>query len=129
MEDFYATLGVSKTANADEIKRAYRKLASKLHPDKNPGNKDAETKFKAVNRAYDVVGDEKKRKLYDEFGEDGLREGFDPDRMRAYKNRPGFDSRNVRFEDFGGGGAGGFGGFEDLFGDVFSRGGDRKSVV
>ncbi len=123
MEDFYATLGVSKTASPDEIKKAYRKLAQKLHPDKNPGDKQAEAKFKSVNRAYDVVGDEKKRSLYDEFGEDGLRDGFDADRMRAYKNQ-GFDPRKVRIEDYAGGG--GFGGFEDLFGEVFARGGGSQ---
>ena len=84
-EDLYAVLGVPKTAEADAIKKAYRKLAGQLHPDKNPGNKSAEARFKQVNHAYDVLGDAKKRKLYDEFGEEGLREGFDAERVRAYR--------------------------------------------
>src|SRR5207302_1869593 len=73
------------SAGADEIKKAYRKLAKDLHPDKNSGNKQAEARFKKVNHANDVLSDPKKRKLYDEFGEEGLREGFDPDRVRQYR--------------------------------------------
>ena len=65
-KDFYAELGVPKTATAAEIKKAYRKLARDLHPDKNPGNKQAEDKFKAVSEAYDVLSDDAKRKEYDE---------------------------------------------------------------
>ena len=65
--DYYQTLGVSKTASADEIKKAYRKLAVKYHPDKNPGDKSAEEKFKQVSEAYDVLSDPKKRKQYDQF--------------------------------------------------------------
>src|SRR5882757_3158870 len=84
--DFYSTLGLSRGATADEIKKSYRKLAGKLHPDKNPGNKAAESQFKDVNRAYEVLSDAKKRALYDEFGEDALREGFDAERMRQYRN-------------------------------------------
>ena len=64
-EDFYKILGVSRTASQDEIKKAYRKLARKWHPDINPGNKDAEQKFKDISRAYDCLGKEEKRKLYD----------------------------------------------------------------
>src|SRR5262250_299381 len=88
-EDLYSVLGVPRTAEPDAIKKAYRKLAKDLHPDKNPGNKQAETRFKAVNHAFDVLGDPKKRALYDEFGEEGLREGFDPQRARAYKQWAG----------------------------------------
>jgi curved DNA-binding protein len=131
-DDLYAVLGVSKNAEADTIKKAYRKLAGQLHPDKNPGNKAAETRFKEVNRAYDVLGDAKKRRLYDEFGEEGLREGFDPERVRAYREwasrqrrsgggfgdgpgQPAFDLEDVL------GGGGGAGGFGDLFGDLIGR--------
>jgi curved DNA-binding protein len=129
-EDLYGLLGVARGADADQIKKAYRKLAKDLHPDKNPGNKAAEARFKKVNHAHEVLSDPKKRKLYDEFGEDGLREGFDPDRMRQYRQwsahnqaagagRGGFDGVNVE-EIFGGGGAGG--GFSDVFSDLFGRG-------
>jgi curved DNA-binding protein len=141
-EDFYAVLGVSRDADASTIKKAYRKLARDLHPDKNPNDKSAETKFKAVNRAYEALGDEKKRKLYDEFGEDALREGFDAERARAYKewqSRAGGNGYGGRV-DFGGGGgpvnledlfgAGGFGAgggdIGDLFGRARRRGGPIK---
>ncbi len=68
--DYYSILGVQKTATADEIKSAYRKLAFKYHPDKNPGDKAAEEKFKSINAAYEVLGDEAKRRRYDQFGSD-----------------------------------------------------------
>jgi curved DNA-binding protein len=128
-QDFYAVLGVPKNANESTIKKAYRKLASQLHPDKNPGNKSAEARFKEVNRAYDALSDPKKRKLYDEFGEEGLREGFDPERMRSYREwtarqrnaGPGGEEQTFDFEDvFRGGGEGG-GGIGDLFGDLMGR--------
>ncbi|HEX3770768.1 MAG TPA: DnaJ C-terminal domain-containing protein [Polyangiaceae bacterium] len=128
-DDLYAVLGVPKSADADAIKKAYRKLASQLHPDKNPGNKSAETRFKQVNHAYDVLGDAKKRALYDEFGEEGLREGFDAERVRAYKgwsNRQqaggGYGGGNFDPDDLFGGQAGGNpSGFGDLFGDLIGR--------
>ena len=82
--DLYAILGVTKTANAKEIKRAYRDLARKYHPDHNPNNPRAEARFKEVSAAFDILGDEKKRSLYDEFGPDGLREGFNPDAARQW---------------------------------------------
>lgn len=123
-EDFYSVLGVPRDADASTIKKAYRKLARDLHPDKNPGNKTAETKFKAVNRAYEALGDEKKRKLYDEFGEDALREGFDAEKARAYKEwqgRAGGGRNGYTSVNFGGGG--GPVNLEDLFGGGFGGGG------
>jgi molecular chaperone DnaJ len=83
--DYYAVLGVARGASADEIKRAYRKLARKHHPDVNPGDKSAEEKFKEVSAAFDVLSSADKRKLYDEFGTEGLRGGFDPEQARAYE--------------------------------------------
>lgn len=84
-KDLYEVLGVSKTATEDEIRAAYRKLARKHHPDVNPGNKAAEARFKEISAAYEVLVDAEKRKLYDEFGHEGLRGGFDPEQARAYK--------------------------------------------
>jgi curved DNA-binding protein len=122
--DLYQELGVAKTATEAEIKKAYKKLATKLHPDKNPGDKRIETRFKAVNRAYQTLSDPKKRELYDEFGDNALREGFDVQAARAYQraSQQGYgpsrgSGGSFRFEDiFTGGGAG----IGDLFGDLFT---------
>ena len=70
--DYYETLGVSKNADAKEIKKAYRKLAIKFHPDKNPGNKQAEDKFKEAAEAYDVLSNSEKKQRYDQFGHAGI---------------------------------------------------------
>ena len=111
--DLYAILGVSRTASAEDIKKAYRKLARKYHPDINPGKKEAEERFKELSFAYDVLSDRDKRKLYDEFGEEGLQPGFNPERMREYKqwsNAGGFE--------FGRRGGSSSFGFEDFFSDL-----------
>lgn len=121
--DFYQELGLTRGANPDEVKRAYRKLAAKYHPDKNPGDAAAEAKFKTINRAHDVLSDPKKRALYDEFGEVGLREGFNPDLARGFGRRAGPAGFGGTLEDIFGGNLGGFG---DLFGDVFQRRGPAK---
>mgnify|MGYP002856474031 CR=1 FL=1 len=76
MDDLYATLGVTKAATADEIKKAYRNLAFKYHPDRNPGDKEAEEKFKEVNEAYQVLSNPQKRAQYDQFGHDGPQGGY-----------------------------------------------------
>jgi molecular chaperone DnaJ len=103
MSTLYETLGVAKNASQDEIKKAYRKLARKYHPDRNPGDDEAESKFKEVQTAYDVLSDEDKRKQYDRSGSTNGR-GPGPQ---------GFDFGNV---DFGGADLG------DLFGGIFGRG-------
>jgi molecular chaperone DnaJ len=124
-KDYYKILGVSKSASQDEIKKAYRKLARKWHPDINPGDEKAEQTFKDISEAYDALGSEEKRKLYDEFGAEGLQAGFDAEQAREYK----------KWQSFGGGagarsrtagGAQGFGqyqSYEDIFGDLFGFGG------
>lgn len=131
--DYYRMLGLQRGASSDDIRKAYRKLARKYHPDVNPGNKEAEAKFKELSVAYDALGDEKKRKLYDEFGEAGLAAGFDPVQARRYQQaeqqwsqRPGHGGE-FRAEDFG-----------DLFGQIFGgmhsprgsmRGSDIESTI
>ena len=83
--DYYEILGVERGASQDDIRKAYRKLARKYHPDINPGNKDAENKFKEISVANDALSDPAKRKLYDEFGEAGLASGFDAEKARSYR--------------------------------------------
>jgi curved DNA-binding protein len=110
--DLYAELGLKRGASKEEIKKAYRKLARELHPDRNPDNKQAEERFKRIAYANDVLSDDRRRGLYDEFGEVGLREGFDAEAVRAYK----------RGRSVGASGPGqGFGGFEEAFGGAGRR--------
>ena len=115
--DYYEVLGVNKNASDDEIKKAFRKLAIKYHPDKNPGDKEAEAKFKEANEAYSVLSDKTKRQRYDQFGHSGVGgagggaggnpfEGFN------------FNGQSFNF-DFGGGG---FGGLDDILGAMFGGG-------
>ena len=112
--DYYEVLGVEKTASQDDIKKAYRKLAKKYHPDMNPGDKEAEAKFKEASEAYGVLSDETKRKQYDQFGH----AAFDG----AAGGAGGFNYQNMNVDDI----LRGFG-FGDIFGDLFGGMGGRSS--
>ncbi|MBW2261955.1 MAG: DnaJ domain-containing protein [Deltaproteobacteria bacterium] len=135
-QDLYKVLGVSREASEDEIKKAYRRLALEFHPDRNPDDKGAEERFKEISVAHGVLSDPEKKKLYDEFGLQGLRDGFDPEQARRYgatggfpgspgvgvppgvQGFEGFEEINVQdlFEQLfrGFGGFGGASGFEDM---------------
>ena len=88
-QDYYTILGVDKKADEKTIRRAFRKLAKKYHPDTNQGDKTAEQKFKEINEAYAILGDEKKRALYDKYGKAAFQEGFDPEAYEAYQRYAG----------------------------------------
>ena len=152
-DDLYGVLGVARNASADEVKKAYRKLARKHHPDVNPGNKQAEDRFKEISFAYDVLSDPEKRARYDEFGRQGLEAGFDPEQTRAYRRwsegarrspyREGAGSADYVESDFdlddllsrlrgqGGGGFEEFGGFEGAgsFRNAPRRGRDARAEI
>ena len=131
-KDYYADLGVSSSASADEIKRAYRKLARENHPDTNPGDPAAEERFKKAAEAYDVVGDAKKRKDYDEF-----KAMVGSGRFFGGNGGPGFpggfrSSTDGGFSDFfaqGGSGFAGDGGFGDILGGLFNRSGSASRTA
>ncbi len=115
--DYYEVLGVGKGASDDEIKKAFRKLAIKYHPDKNPGNKEAEAKFKEANEAYSVLSDKTKRQRYDQFGHAGVGGAGSSAGGNPFG---GFDFNSQSFNfDFGGGG---FGGLDDILGAMFGGG-------
>ncbi|MBZ5738305.1 molecular chaperone DnaJ [Nocardioides mangrovi] len=122
-KDFYAELGVSKDATADEIKKAYRRLARANHPDSNPGDTAKHDKFKAVAEAYDVVGDADKRKKYDEVRSLYASGGFPGGFGGGFGGQGGQGGQGINLEDLlrDRGGAGG-GGFGDMFGDLFGGG-------
>jgi len=92
-QDFYDVLGISKSASQAEIKKGYRKMAIKYHPDKNPDDKQAEENFKAVNEAYQVLSDDKKRSIYDQYGKDGLQG------MNGSRSSGGFGDFGSIFEE------------------------------
>ena len=155
-KDYYGTLGVKKTASADDIRKAFRKLARKYHPDVNPGDKTAEEKFKTLSEANDVLSDPKKRKIYDRLG--FYSDNIDPAAAEAYARGGGFgaggfggpgtgaggartttqevpfDFSGFDFNDFSEGAgaagrrAGGAGGFRDIFSNIF-RGGAQQDVA
>jgi len=123
--DYYEVLGVKKTATEEEIKKAYRKLAMKHHPDRNPGNKQAEERFKEINEAYAVLSDRGKRQQYDQFGPSGFRQRYSQeDIFRGFDINDlfkdlGFSTNDVFSRIFGGGGRGAkvrYGNPDDLFG-------------
>ncbi len=138
-KDYYKTLGLSKGADDKEIKRAYRKLAKKYHPDANPGDKAAEAKFKDVTEAYNILSDPEKKKLYDQYGSAAFEEGFGQGfgGGGSYGGGFNYNGSNVNMDDifssfFGGGGGGGFsGGFGGFGGQSRGprKGADRTQDI
>ena len=121
--DYYEVLGVDKGASADEIKKAYRKMAIKYHPDKNPGDKEAEEKFKEAAEAYSVLSDADKKARYDQFGHSGV-EGAGPDFSGGFGNL-----NDILNDLFGGAFGGGFGGFSGFGGGFGGQRGQRQQKV
>jgi molecular chaperone DnaJ len=133
-KDYYATLGVSRDAKPEEIRKAYRRLARKYHPDVNPGNKAAEEKFKEVSQAYEILGDDKKRQVYDQYGfySDNIPPGGPGPRAPTGSGAPGVDFSGFDFSNFDNVDTeaekrGGFAGaFRDIFSQLFNRSGQRE---
>ncbi len=121
--DYYEVLGVDKSASAEEIKKAYRKMAIKYHPDKNPGDKEAEEKFKEAAEAYSVLSDADKKARYDQFGHAGV-EGSGPDFSGGFGNL-----NDILNDLFGGAFGGGFGGFSGFGGGFGGQRGQRQQRV
>jgi molecular chaperone DnaJ len=129
--DFYEILGLKRDATVEDIKKSFRKLARKYHPDVNPDDKEAEARFKEVSEAYAILSDPEKRKTYDQYGREAFANGGAPGggggRAGGFG---GFGAGGVRFEDlFRGAGGGGGGGFGDVFGDLFGGGGGGRRAV
>ncbi len=126
--DYYQILGVSRSASEQEIKKAYKQMARKYHPDLNKDS-GAEERFKEVNSAFEVLGNPEKRKMYDEFGEDAERMGFDPEKARQYRSWSSHVGGGSGGSPFSGGGGfgGGLGGLGDIFGQFFGGGGARRA--
>ncbi len=125
VNDYYQRLGVSRQASADEIKKAYRTLAKKSHPDVNPGNKAAEEQFKSITEAFEVLSDAKKRRLYDEFGDDAAKLGWDEkkaEQFRAYRGGGGGGGGMPGGFDFNFSTEGGNVDFESILGEMFGGG-------
>jgi molecular chaperone DnaJ len=149
-KDYYATLGVKRTATPDDIRKAFRKMARKYHPDVNPNNKKAEEKFKEISEANDILSDEKKRKVFDQFGfysdnidpaaaEAAARGGYTPSQSGRSRGGPqevpfdfgGFDFSDYQAQPAGRGGtaqqeSAGWGGFRDIFSGIFSQGQQKQ---
>ncbi len=127
-KDYYSTLGIKKDAKADEIKKSYRRLARKFHPDVNPNDKAAEDKFKEVQEAYDILSDDKKRKVFDRFGyyADNL-DVNSPFSSGASSSSPGQSYDFSGFDFSTGPTSGGSSSFRDIFSDLFSGGGSKPS--
>src|SRR5437764_9532274 len=132
-QDFYQTLGIKRDAKPDEIKKAYRRLARKYHPDVNPGDKSAEERFKQITEAHDVLSDEKKRKVYDRFGQysdnlaDAAARGATPGGSGAAgRPSPGFDFEGFDWGTSSTSSSGGGSSFRDIFADLFGGGSSAK---